>query len=63
MNVKKFLFLLRNTWWLWLAFIALTVFLIVRVNLIFIVMIPILIGVFIYFALVRYDDDGNFLGS
>lgn len=61
--MKKFLFLLRSTWWLWLAFVALAAFMIIYVNVIFVVMIPVLIGVFIYFALVRYDDDGNFLGS
>ncbi len=61
--MKRFLYLLRDTWWLWLFFAILAAVMITFVSVVFLVMIPILAGVFIYFAIVRYDDDGNFLGS
>lgn len=61
--MTRFKFLLRDTWWLWLFFSILAFVMITYVNVVFLIMIPILATVFVYFAFVRYDDDGNFLGS
>jgi hypothetical protein len=61
--MKRFKHLLRDTWWLWLIFAAIAFVMIMYVNLVFLIMIPILVCVFVYFALVRYNDDGDFLGS
>jgi hypothetical protein len=33
------------------------------VSLVFLAAIPLLIVIFIYFSLVRYDEDGNFIGA
>jgi hypothetical protein len=33
------------------------------VSLVFVAAVPLLIVIFIYFALVRYDEDGNFIGA
>jgi hypothetical protein len=37
--------------------------LILLVHPIFLAVIPMLVVIFIYFALVRYDQDGNFIGA
>ena len=51
--------LLRDTWWLWIIFFVAGVLLTALVNLIFIVTFPILVFTLIYYATIRYDDDGN----
>lgn len=49
----------RDTWWLWLGFLVSGIFLAIFVNAVFLVVFPISIVSFIYFAIVRYDEDGN----
>lgn len=61
--MKRFQRLLKETWWLWTIFVLTAILLITFVNPIFIVILPMMIIIFIYFAFVRYDDDGNFNGS
>ena len=59
----RFVSLIRNTWWLWLAFLIAGVSLTLFVSLIFLAVFPICACIFFYFAYVRYDEDGNFIGS
>ena len=33
------------------------------VSLVFLAAVPMMIVIFLYFALVRYDDEGNFIGA
>jgi hypothetical protein len=51
--------LLRDTWWLWLAFLALALFGAKFVDLAFLAAIPICIVTLVYFASVRYDENGR----
>lgn len=49
----------RDTWWLWLVLTALICLLAFFVIPLYIVCLPMLPGIFIYFAFNRYDADGN----
>ena len=51
--------LLRDTWWLWLAFIVIAVVMTILVSKVFLVTFPILVVSFFYYAGIRYDDTGN----
>lgn len=62
-SMKRYLQFLKDTWWLWLAYVGVTAILIVFVGPIFWAVIPMMIVNFIYFAFVRYDEDGNFIGA
>ena len=58
-TMKRFLGLLRTTWWLWLVFAGLAVPLIVFVDPVFWVTVPIYAFTFFYFAFMRFDEQGN----
>lgn len=49
----------RDTWWVWVGFVAITVILGVTVGMFFYLLIPCLPVPFAYFAFNRYDEDGN----
>ncbi|MCP4081414.1 MAG: hypothetical protein GY819_07410 [Planctomycetaceae bacterium] len=51
--------LLRDTWWLWVAFIVIAIVMSILVSKVFLVTFPILVVSFFYYAGIRYDDDGN----
>ncbi len=51
--------LLRTTWWLWLIFFGLSIGLYIYVDGAFIVTIPICVFTLLYFAFVRFDEDGE----
>lgn len=53
----------RDTWWLWLGFLVLGVVFFFLVSQLFVVMVPILIAAFAYYAMIRYDDDGQHKGE
>ena len=55
--------LLRDTWWLWLGFLLLGVVFFFLVSRLFVVTIPILMVAFVYYAMMRYDDDGQHKGE
>lgn len=57
--MARFKGLLRDTWWLWIFFIVICALLIYYVSIVLSVMIPILCFTFVYFAMIRYDDQGN----
>jgi len=54
---------LKDTWWLWLIYLIVNVILILFVGPVFWVVVPIMIVNFFYFAFVRYDEDGKFIGA
>ena len=55
--------LLRDTWWLWLLMYAGSFLMAIFVTPIYLFAIPILIGSMVYFAMMRYDKDGNAVGD
>jgi len=55
--------LLRDTWWLWLAFVVIAVVMAFRVSGFFLATLPMLIVAFFYYASMRYDDDGKHKGE
>jgi hypothetical protein len=57
--VKRFGGLLRDTWWLWTALITAGILLGLLVEYIFFIAIPISLFSFIYFGLMRYDENGR----
>ncbi len=61
--MKRYKAFLKETWWLWTIFSAVLLGLILFIHPIFIAVVPMIVVVFFYFALVRYDDDGNFIGA
>lgn len=61
--MKRYANFLKQTWYLWLAYSAVTGLLIAFVSPIFWAVIPMMIVNFFYFALVRYNDDGDFIGA
>jgi hypothetical protein len=61
--MKRFYALFKQTWWLWTIYLVLNIGLIFFVSPVFWAVLPMIVVVFIYFALVRYDDEGNFTGA
>lgn len=61
--MKRYKKFLKQTWYIWLTFIIVTTLLIMYVSPIFVAVIPMMLVIFIYFALVRYNDDGDFIGA
>lgn len=61
--MKRFKAFWKETRWLWIFYSCILAGLILLVHPIFLAVIPMLVVIFIYFALVRYDQDGNFIGA
>lgn len=61
--MKRYKSFLKQTWYIWLTFIVVTTLLIMYVSPVFFAVIPMMLVIFIYFALVRYNDDGDFIGA
>lgn len=61
--MKRYKAFLKETWWLWCIYLVATCALVLLVHKIFLAILPMMIVNFFYFALVRYDDDGNFIGA
>jgi uncharacterized membrane protein len=62
-KMKRYTKFLKQTWWLWLTYTIITALLIYFVSPVFFVVIPMMIVNFFYFALVRYNEDGDFIGA
>jgi len=62
-KMKRYKAFLKQTWWLWLGYVAVAAGLIYFVAPVFWAVIPMMVVNFFYFAIVRYDEDGNFLGA
>ncbi len=61
--MKRFYALFKQTWWLWTIYLILNIGLIFFVSPVFWAVLPMIVVIFIYFALVRYDEEGNFTGA
>ena len=61
--MKRYKAFLKETWWLWTIFAVVLSGLILFVHPIFVAVIPMIVVIFFYFALVRYDEYGNFIGA
>jgi hypothetical protein len=62
--MKQIAALLKQTWWLWLLLIALCIVLTIYVDPVGgIICFPLLLFVMLYFAFVRFDEDGNPRGT
>jgi len=61
--MKRFYALFKQTWWLWTIYLILNIGLILFVSPVFWAVLPMIVVIFIYFAWVRYDDEGNFMGA
>jgi uncharacterized membrane protein len=61
--MKRFYALFKQTWWLWTIYLIVNIGLICFVSPVFWDVLPMIVVIFIYFALVRYDDEGNFTGA
>ena len=57
--MKQMIGLWRDTWWLWVGFAALTIGFSLLVGKFFLLLLPGLPVPFVYFAINRYDDEGN----
>ena len=57
--MKQLIGLWRDTWWLWTGFVLLTIGFSLFVGKFFLLLLPCLPAPFVYFAYIRYDEDGN----
>ncbi|TWU49808.1 hypothetical protein [Rubripirellula reticaptiva] len=57
--MKQIWGLWRDTWWLWIGFVAVTIGFSLMVGKFFLLLLPCLPIPFFYFAINRYDEDGN----
>jgi len=62
-QMKRFKAFWKDTGWLWTVFFVVIVGLMTFVSRVFVAAVPLLMVIFIYFALVRYDEEGNFIGA
>ncbi|GAA4425975.1 hypothetical protein [Bremerella cremea] len=53
----------RDTWWLWFVFLAAIVGVAYLVTPFFLFLIPVFVVMFLYFAFVRYDENGRNKGD
>lgn len=57
--IKQLLGLWRDTWWLWMGFILMTIVFSLVLGLYFLLLLPCLPVTFFYFAINRYDESGS----
>ncbi|MEZ6096846.1 MAG: hypothetical protein R3C03_21935 [Pirellulaceae bacterium] len=57
--MKRFQGLIRDTWWLWIVLCVAGTFLSIYVSPVFISTFPISLFTFLYFGLIRYDEEGK----
>jgi len=57
--MKPLVSLFRETWWLWLSALIAVGCMIRYVSLFFLVLLPMLTVVYVYFSYMRFDSDGN----
>lgn len=55
--------LLRDTWWLWVLFSAVIGFAMVLFTPFYGVCFPFILAVMVYFAVMRYDKNGQYRGE
>lgn len=57
--MKRFIALLRTTWWLWALFFGSGTVLYLLVDPVFVVCFPMFAFTFVWFAYMRFDEQGN----
>lgn len=57
--MKRFASLLSDTWWVWIVIFLFGVTLGLLMDPLFFSAIPIGVFAFVYFGIMRYDEDGN----
>ena len=57
--MKRIIGLLKETWWLWLLLFGGCGYLAAYVEPFMVVTFPMMILILLYFAFVRFDEDGN----
>ena len=57
--MNRYTGLLRDTWWFWILLFVAGIISAIAVSPVFLCSIPIGIFAFVYFGLVRYDEQGN----
>lgn len=57
--MKRYIGLLRTTWWLWIVLTVMIVPLTLWIDSAFIVLLPVYVVTFLYFAHVRFDENGE----
>lgn len=57
--VKRYQSLMRDSWWAWLTILAFGLIGGVLLSRIFLSAIPIAVFAFVYFGMMRYDENGN----
>lgn len=62
-TMGRFKSLLRDTWWLWLLFVVGGLIASTLISPIFLLIFPVSIFTFFWFAYIRYDEEGNFKGT
>jgi hypothetical protein len=61
-SLKRFKVFFRETWWLWTISGGVSIGMSIFLTPIMLCGLPMLLVIFLYFALARYDEDGDFLG-
>lgn len=61
--MKRYKAFWKHTWWIWTIYGAAAVLLTIFLSPVFVAVFPMVIAMFFYFALIRYDEDGNFIGA
>ncbi len=61
--MQRFRSLIKETWWLWIVFGLFGTAGALFLSKVFLLMFPISVFTFFWFAYIRYDEDGNFKGS
>ena len=57
--MKQIWALFCQTWWLWSICLGVCGFMVIKVSYFFLVLLPMLLVVFVYFAYMRFDRDGK----
>ena len=57
--MQRILGLLRDTWWVWLAFLTISIVGAIEIDIAFLAAVPISLITIAYFAAIRYDEHGK----
>jgi hypothetical protein len=57
--MKRIVALLKETWWLWILFFGSCTYLTLYIEPFMVVTLPMLVAIFVYFAFVRFDENGD----
>lgn len=58
-GMRRMIACMRETWWLWLVFFGGCTAMTICLDRVFVITYPVCIFTFVYFAMMRFDDQGN----